>query len=73
MKTGWGYDLVRGQARNGKKRTCPLRQLQETHGGVEVLPYLPPEQHAKLPASAAVTAVTSCSLTTRSFFGQRDR
>ncbi len=24
-------------------RACPLRQLQKTHGGVGVLPYLPPE------------------------------
>jgi hypothetical protein len=23
--------------------TCPLRQLQKTHGGVGALPYLPPE------------------------------
>ena len=29
-------------------RACPLRQLEETHGGVGVLPHLPPEQHAKL-------------------------
>ena len=29
-------------------RACPLRQLQKTHGGVGALPYLPPEQHAKL-------------------------
>jgi hypothetical protein len=24
-------------------RACPLRQVQKTHGGVGVLPYLPPE------------------------------
>ena len=39
-------------------RACPLRQLQKTHGGVGVLPYLPPEQRATLPASEDVTAVT---------------
>jgi hypothetical protein len=34
-------------------------------------PYLPCEQHAKLTASAGVTAVTGCSWLTYSFFGQR--
>src|SRR5215468_8813933 len=51
----------RGQARivvEVEARACPLRQLQKTHGGVGVLPYLPPEQRATLPASGAVTAVT---------------
>jgi hypothetical protein len=63
----------RGQARiivEVEARACPLRQLQKTHGGVGVLPYLPPEQHAKLPASAAVRLLfeypiifwTACSL-----------
>ena len=32
--------------------------------------YLPPEQHAALPASAAVTAVTGYSSSTPLFFGQ---
>jgi len=36
-----------------------------------MLPYLPPKQHAKLPASVAVTAVTSCSSSTPLFFGHR--
>jgi hypothetical protein len=36
-----------------------------------MLPYLPPEQHAKASASADVTAVTNCSLSTPSFFGHR--
>jgi transposase len=37
---------------------------------VGVLPYLPPEQHAKLPASAAVIVVTSCPII---FWTPRDR
>jgi hypothetical protein len=38
--------IVRGLARAGPYhggRAWPLRQLQETLGGVGVLPYLPPE------------------------------
>jgi hypothetical protein len=36
----------RGQARiivEVEARACPLRQVQKTHGGCGVLPYLPPE------------------------------
>src|SRR5262245_27266625 len=50
-------------------RACPLRQLQKTHGGVGVLPYLPPEQRATLPAPEDVTAVTGYSSSTPLFFG----
>ena len=39
--------IGRGQARI-MEGAYPLRQLQKTHGGVGALPYLPPEQHAKL-------------------------
>jgi hypothetical protein len=49
-------------------RACPLRQLQKTHGGVGALPYLPPEQHATLPASEDVTAVTGYSSSTPIIF-----
>src|SRR5215831_17781987 len=62
----------RGQARivvEVEARACPLRQLQKTHGGVGVLPYLPPEQPATLPASEDVTAVTGYSSSTPLFFG----
>src|SRR5262249_38509534 len=46
---------------------CPLRQLQET---ARRLPYLPPEQPAALPASAAVTAVTGYSSSSPLVFGR---
>jgi hypothetical protein len=51
-----GRPIVTGDDR---ARACPLRQLQETFGW-GVLPYLPPEQHAKIRPSADVTAVTTC-------------
>jgi hypothetical protein len=38
-------------------RAYPLRQLQETHGGWGVVPYLTPE-YAAASVSVAVTAVT---------------
>ncbi len=40
-------DQWRGQAREVEARACPLRQLQKTHGGVGVLPYLPSEQRPR--------------------------
>jgi hypothetical protein len=66
-------------------RACPLRQLQETHGGgggasvstARVGCELPasedvtPEQHASLPASVAVTAITDLLFGYPSFFGHR--
>jgi hypothetical protein len=61
--------IGRGQARNGEVGPARFGSYKKPLG-VGVLPYLPPEQHAKLPASAAVIAVTSCSLSTPSFFGQ---
>jgi len=71
-----GWTLWRGQARiivEVEARACPLRQLQKTHGGVGVLPYLPPEQRATLPASEDVTAVTGYSSSTPLFFGRPAR
>ena len=44
------WRLVRGNGRGQARiiveveaRACPLRQVQKTHGGVGVLPYLPPK------------------------------
>src|SRR5262249_50641820 len=50
-----------------------LRQLQKTHGGVGVLPYLRPEQRSTLPASEDVTAVTGHSSSSPLFFGRFSR
>jgi hypothetical protein len=50
-------------------RAYPLRQLQETHGGWGVVPYLPPE-YAAASASVAVTAVTDLLFDTH-LFGRR--
>jgi hypothetical protein len=50
--------MVRAGPYEVEARACPLRQLQKTHGGVGVLPYLPPEQLATLLALAGVTAIT---------------
>jgi len=41
--------------------------------GVGVLPYLPPDQHAALPASEDVAAVTGYSSSTPLFFGRLTR
>src|SRR5262249_52009292 len=53
-------------------RACPLRQLQKTHGGGGAS-VSAARAACQASASAGVTAVTSCSLSTPSFFGQRDR
>src|SRR5262245_7361860 len=71
----WG-DIKCGQARiivKVEARACPLRQVQKTHGGVGVLPYLPPEQRATFPASEDVTAVTGYSSSAPLFFGRPAR
>ena len=53
-------------------RACPLRQVQKTHGGCGVLPYLPPQYRTTLPASEAVTDVTDYFSSSPLFFGHRD-
>ena len=59
--------MVRAGPYGVEARACPLRQLQKTHGGVGVLPYLPPEQRSTLSASEDVTAVTGYSSSTHYF------
>jgi|SRR5262245_40229021 hypothetical protein len=68
----WGDTMARAgpYQLEVEARACPLRQLQKTHGGCGVLPYLPPEQRATLPASEDVTAVTDYSSSTPLFFGR---
>jgi hypothetical protein len=64
----------RGQARiivEVEARACPLRQVQKTHGGCGVLPYLPPQYRTTLPASEAVTDVTDYFSSSPLFFGHR--
>src|SRR5262249_46210158 len=61
-----------GQAPVGREG-LPTSAATGNPWGVGVLPYLPREQHATLPASEDVTAVTGYSSSTPLFFGRLTR